>query len=530
MKKVLTSVICGLVGINTLIASDNGKPRLVVGITVDQLRTDYIEYLMDLFGEKGFRRLVKDGAFFRDVDYNVSGLDAASGTAMIVTGAYPRYNGITSSKVYSPESKDMVAALNDPGSIGNFTSETYSPVNLRLSTLSDEIAVAGNGKAKIYSLSPDAQQAIIMAGHAGNSAFWINENTGNWATTTYYQDNPALLTQRNYSNPVTARLDTMKWVPSRLLPSDNSSTKGKDEPFRHTFPRADRNVYRMFASSPMANTEITDVAISYLYDLGLGRNNDATDMLNIAYTAAPYKYDGDNDFRPELEDTYFRLDGDLGRLFDAIDKTVGLDKTLVYLTSTGYFDDSTQDDARYRIPSGTFSVKRALSLLNSYLSAHYGNGSYVDTYSRGHIYLDRKEIEEKGLKLHDVAELSRDFLVRMSGVNDAFTMSDIMSSSLPSMEGLRLGTDPKTGGDIVLEFNPGWNIVDDTRFPNEITPLRASAALFPAFIMGPQVEAGVEGGSIDAVSIAPTVSQILRIRSPNGSVAKPVNISSKANK
>lgn len=247
---------------------------------------------------------------------------------------------------------------------------------------------------------------------------------------------------------------------------------------------ADRDVYRMYATSPLVNTEVTDVAIDYLKDLSIGGRGDAIDMLNVAYTAAPYKYVKDGDFRLELEDSYVRLDGQISRLFDAIDKYVGLDNAFIYVASTGYYDDAVVDDPKYRIPTGEFSVKRALSLLNSYLSAKYGNGDYVDTYSGNHVYLDRRQIEERKLDLKEVAEAARDFLVRMSGVSDAYTMGDIMSSALPAMESMRLGTDPKTGGDIVLEFNGGWRVNDDTRFPNNVKVMRSSMTLTPVFMMG----------------------------------------------
>ncbi|MDE6423878.1 MAG: alkaline phosphatase family protein [Muribaculaceae bacterium] len=523
MNRLLTSVICGLVGINTMLAADPARPKLVVGIVVDQLRTDYIEYLQNLFGEKGFKKLMKEGAFLRNVDYKVASLDKASGTAMVYTGAYPRQTGVAAATVYDPEVRRMVPALQDPKTIGNFTDETLSPTALRLSTISDEIAIDGVGIGAVYSIAPDAQQSIIMAGHAGTSAFWINDNTGRWATTTYYRETPKPVTQRNYDQPLSSRLDTMQWRPALPIsryPGLPAQKRMYD--FKHTFSMADRNVYRQYASSPLVNTEVTDVAISYLKDLKTGQKSDAIDMLNIAYTAAPFKSVKDGDFRLELEDSYIRLDGQLSRLFDAIDKYVGLDHTFVYVTSTGYYDDAVVDDPKYRIPTGEFSVKRALSLLNSYLTAKYGNGSYVDTYSRGHIYLDHKEIESKQLNLTEVAQEARDFLVRMSGVSDAYTMADIMSSALPGMEALRLGTDPKTGGDVVLDFNSGWRVNDDTRFPNEVQVVRSSMVLSPAFFMGSGVKPQTISTPVDATAIAPTVTQTLRIRAPSGAVSKPI--------
>lgn len=521
MNRLITSVIFGLVGLNTVIMADPSRPKLVVGIVVDQLRTDYLEYLQSLFGEKGFKRLMKDGVYMRDVDFRASGLDAVSATAMAFTGNYPNATGIPAAAVYNPTLKKAVAPLEDASAIGNFTNETYSPAALRLSTLSDEVAIDGAGVGAVYSIAPDPQQAVIMAGHAGNCAVWLNENTGKWATSTYYHDVPTAVNTRNYNRSLASRIDTMQWKPSLPLEKyPGIPAQKRIYPFRYTFPTSDRNVYRMFMSSPLVNTEVTDLAIDCINGMRLGNRGDAIDMINVAYTAAPFKYVKDGDFRLELEDTYIRLDSQLGRLFDAIDRSVGLGNALIYLTSTGYYDDATPDDPAFRIPSGEFSVKRATSLLNSYLSAKHGNADYIDSYFDGHIYLDHGVIESKRLSVAEVADDARTFLCKMSGVADAYTLPEILSFASDTLEPLRLSTDPKTCGDIFVEFTPGWNVSDDLRFPVEKKPVRSSMNLTPAFIMAPALEPRTVGTPVEAVRLAPTVTSALRIRAPNGVAAR----------
>ncbi len=523
MNRLITSVLFGLVTINTMVLADPSRPRLVVGIVVDQLRTDYMEYLKNLFGEKGFRRLMEQGMYMPDVDFKVDLSDAATATAMLYTGAYPNATGVPGHKTYDAATKSVVPPLSDPATIGNFTNDTYSPASLRLSTISDELAIDGAGVAYVYSIAPDPQQAIIMAGHAGNSAVWLDEHTGNWATTTYYKDVPSAMTRRNYDMPLSVRLDTMQWKPS--LPLDRYPglpAQKRMYPFRYTFPKSDRDVYRNFVNTPLINREVTDLAIDYLSQLNMGQRGDAIDMLNIAYTARPYKGARDGDFRIELEDTYVRLDAQLERLFEAIDRYVGLNNTLVYLSGTGYYDDATPVDERYRLYAGTFSVKRATSLLNSYLAARYGNGDYVDTYWNGRIYLDHTEIERKGLDSHEVTQAARDFLVRMSGVADARSIADILNGQTEEAERQRRLIDPRNGGDIILEFSPGWTISDDLRFPVETKDIRQSAITSPAFLMGPGIEPRVIGAPVDATALAPTVTGRLRIRSPNGTISKAV--------
>lgn len=523
MNRLITSVLFGLVTINTVVQADPSRPRLVVGIVVDQLRTDYMEYLKDLFGEKGLRRLMEQGMYMPDVDFKIDVPDATAATAIINTGAYPLATGVTGRTVYDASTKTGVPPLRDSAAMGNFTNDTYSPAALRLSTISDEVAIDGVGLGYIYSIATEPQQAIIMAGHAGNSAVWLDENTGNWATTTYYKDVAPAVTRRNYDSPLAMRLDTMQWRPA--LPLDRYPgvpAQKRMYPFRHLFSKSDRQVWKDFATTPMANREVTDLAIDYLQQLSLGQRGDAIDMLSLGYTAAPYKGVRDGDFRLELEDAYVRLDGQLARLFEAIDRYVGLGNTLIYLSGTGYYDDAVPYGEKYRIPGGTFSVKRAVSLLNSYLAAKYGNGNYVDSYYDGRFYLDHAEMEKRNVDTQAVAQAARDFLVRMSGVAEARTLGDLLQARTEEAERLRLASDPHTAGDILVSFAPGWTVQDDLRFPIESKDIRNNAVLTPAFLMGPGVEARTIGHKVDATALAPTVTGQLRIRSPNGSTSKPV--------
>lgn len=518
-------MLFSLVGINTVLQADPTRPKLVVGIVVDQLRTDYIEYLQGIFGEKGWKKLINEGAFLKDVDFGVPMLDAASATSMIFTGNYPSATGVTASQVFDPKQKRGAAPLHDSNSLGNFTTDTYSPAALRLSTISDEIAIDGMGMSAVYSIAPDAQQAVIMAGHAGNSAFWLDKNTGQWATSTYYKDVPQPMTSRNYGYSVASRIDTMQWRPA--LPIDRYPglpAQKRMVPFRHLFPTSDKDVYRMFSSSALANAEVTDLAISYLKDLRLGNRGDAIDMLNIGYTAAPYSYVNDGDSRAELSDTYVRLDSQLARLFDALDQYVGRGNVLVFLSSTGYFDDAAEEDPQYRLPGGDFSMKRALSLLNSFLTAKYGNCDYVEGFFGNHLYLDRTSIEANRLDIDAIIDDSREFLCKMSGVANAYTLREVMGGTSHEMSALRKIIDPKTSGDIFVEFTPGWNVVDDTHFPHHSKPVRQSMVMTPAFIMGPNVNPITIETTVDATALAPTVSGILRIRSPNGVVSRPVSL------
>lgn len=523
-SRLLGSLIMGLMTINVAVATDAARPRLVVGIVVDQLRTDYLLYLQGLFGESGFKRLMKEGLYLQHVDFKADMNDPVAPTALLYTGNHANASGIPSARLFRVGESALTPVLEDRNSMGNFTRESLSPVNLRISTISDEVAIDGGGLTSVYAIAPDAQQAIIMAGHAGNCALWINDTDGKWSSTAYYRDFPDFITRRNQRNPLSSRLDTLSWRP--LLPLDRYPgvpAQKRHYPFGYTFPLSDRDVYRRFKVSAPVNTEVTDVAIDALDNLRLGTREDGIDMLSVAYTAAPYKYVSDGDCRLELEDTYLRLDAQLGRLLQAIDRKVGLNNALIFLSSTGYYDDATPDDPKYHIPTGDVSLKRVESLLNSYLSAKYGNADYVSAIYGNQIYFDPRALESRTLALDRAQTEARDFLVKMSGIADARTLGQILSDT--SEEGMRqrCGIDPKTAGDIFLTYLPGWNVVDDIRYPTTTTPVRAGMVSTPFFLLAPDVKAETIGIPVDAAVLAPTITSALHIRSPNGASRRPFN-------
>lgn len=517
MKRLLTTMLCSIVGINTMLMADAARPRLVVNIVVDQLRTDYIEYLRQHFGRRGFNMLIDKGIYLRDVNFPGPDADAVSGTAVALTGSDRASSGVTSAEVYDRERRSVRPVLSSSQKGG------YTPENLLLSTISDEIAIDGIGLGGIYSIAIDPQQSVLLAGHAGTSAVWLDAETGRWATSAWYKDLPLPVSVLNRSASPAARLDTMSWAPMLKLDSyPGIPAQKRFYPFRYTFPTSDRDAYRRWSLSPLANREVTDIAVSYLKQLKLGTRGDAIDMLGVAYTAAPFKYVKDGDYRLELEDTYLRLDRQLERLVDAIDAGPGLDNTVIYLTSTGYYDDAVADDAKYRLPGGTFSKKRALSLLNSFLSARYGNADYVEAFYGPQIYLDRRAIDSRRLDEREVASAARDFLSRMSGVRNVYTLTDILNAETPETAQLRRSIDTGSCGDLYMDFQPGWTITDDRVFPVQTKPVRASMVSTPAFILSPGVEPVKVSTPVDARRLAPTVTQILRIRSPNGAQAKPL--------
>lgn len=507
-------------------AADGGRPKLVLAIVVDQLRTDYLESLRPLFARGGFARLMQEGAYLRNVEFAPSRLDIASSTAMLMTGATPDKTGVPSASTWNAAKMTSLPALTDPEAMGNFTSAAYSPHALRLSTVTDEVMIDGAGLGVAYSIAADPQQAIILASHAGTSALWLDRNTGKWASSSYYKDMPQPASQRNYSRPLSARLDTMQWKP--LLPLDSYPglpAQKRYYNFGYTFPSSAKDAYERFAASPKCNTEVTDLALDYLRTLRPGARGDAMDMLCVGYTLAPFKYVKDADFRLELSDAYVRLDRDLARLIETAEKTVGAGNVLVVLLSTGYYNDAAPDAEKYRIPGGTFSVKRAISLLNAFLTSRHGQGNYVEAWADGAFYLSHKLLEQKGLDTQDVARACKEFLLRMSGVESVNTMSELLSANTASEDALRMSVDPRSSADLLVEITPGWLLCEDNVYPERVTPVRRGRYLAPAFFMGRGISAQSVAEPVEATALAPTLSTLLRLRQPNGAQSRPLLLS-----
>lgn len=502
------------------------RPKLVVGIVINGLEIDKVYQLREHLTSGGFNKLLDKGVTFTNIEYG-SPLDDAAATAVLVTGAAPAVNGIAASEVYDIASRTGRPVLLDASTIGNFTDETFSPKALRVSTLADELRIDTSGLGMVHAISPDATTSIIMAGHAGNSACWITDKTGKWASSTYYTELPTTIQQLNHMRPLAARLDTIRWTPT--LPDGAYSelpSHKKIYSFNHTFAGGDAERYARYKMSAPVNSEVTSVSIDFLKALSMGKR-EPVDMLELNYTLQPYTYSSQPDTRVELLDSYLRLDRDLARLFATIEaQGPGLDKTLIWVAGTPASNASVSDEERWNIPGGEFSPERAVSLLKVNLMSLYGNGDWVTGYYNNQIYLNRELIQQRGKDLNEIRRESADFLRRLSGVTYAVTIEQAVaangSADSPFPPARNLDID--TAGDIIISIAPGWKIVQNANSETNKTVERVRASSSAAFIMHPDVDARTIDTPVDARVVAPTVARLLRIRSPNGARLAPVRL------
>ena len=501
--------------------SASATPKLVIGLTIDQLRADYIEAFSQLYGERGFKRLFKEGRVYMNAEYDFYNPDPSSATASIYSGTTPYYNGIVGNYWMDRNSLAVVKSADDRAFMGIYSSESTSPQHLDVSTLSDELMVATGGAAEVYAIAPTREMAVFSAGHAANGAFWLNNETGKWSGSTYYGSFPQWVTNFNDREGLDFRIGNLIWQPYLPVTSYQYVTsQAKQLTFKHNFSDERREKYRKFKTSPYVNDEVNRLVSACLTNTRVGVDN-VPDMLALSYFAGNYDNKSTADFPMEIQDMYVRLDHSLGDLLDLDDKKVGLQNTLFFVTSTGYQPSVPADKATYRIPTGEFYIKRCAALLNMYLMAIYGQGQYVDAYLDHQIYLNHKLIEDKKLSLGEIMKRSEEFVMQMSGVRAAYSAQRLLLGAWePRIDKIRNSFSKKASGDLYIEVMPGWSVVND--FSNTTSIVRDAYTSVPLIFLGPSIKPEILYSPVKIATVAPTVAHFMRIRAPNAASASPL--------
>lgn len=518
--RILPTLIAVLAfaGVDAQTATD--VPRLVVSITIDQLRTDYMEAFTSLYGERGFKRLMRGGYTVLQAEYPFVSPDRASAVACIYTGTTPYNNGIVGESWLNRATLQPLYCVEDKTYPGNLTTESSSPDRMAVSTIGDELKIATDGKSIVYAVSPQRDAAILSAGHAADGAFWINDLTGQWCTTSYYGAYPSWALNYHRFQPLGQRISDIEWEPANALVGNFNYfvSGGVKTPFKHRFQG--ENKYRSFKASACVNEEVTRFATHCAEQTLMGMDG-VTDLLAVTYYAGNFEHQPVSEYPIELQDTYVRLDRELGKLMDTVEKRVGTGRVLFVVTSTGYADEENGDLSKFRIPTGTFSITKASALLNMYLMAIYGEGRYVEAEFGSQLFLNHKLIEDKQLNLTEIFERSQDFLSQMAGVKDVFTSQRLaLGSGTPFINRLRNGFNTQRSGDIYIEVAPGWNLVNEQTYEQKL--VRESYIGFPLFIMGCNVLAQLVKTPVSVDCIAPTLAQFMRIRAPNACATAPL--------
>ena len=527
MKNGILALICIL----TLTSQAQERPKLVVGIVVDQMKMEYLYRFYDDFSENGFKRLVNNGYTFHNMHYNYVPTYTAPGHASIYTGATPNIHGIVGNEWFHRTLGKSIYCTDDDSvkTIGSNAEvdlkNPMSPKNLQATTITDELRLSTNFKGKVIGMSLKDRGAILPAGHFANWAFWYSK-TGDFISSTFYGEKlPDWVTkfnsEKNYLPYISSNWNLLKPIATynESMVDDNpyeAKLYGSKTPtFPYNLPEMlQKNDPGILRSLPFGNDFLADFAMNAIEMEGLGKDQ-ITDFLTVSFSSTDYV---GHDLGPraiELQDTYLRLDATLAKFIDYLDKSVGKNNYLLFLTAdhAGAENATFLKDNRYDVSA--ILPKEIAKSISKFSTDTYGE-DFLLNYSNFNVYLKKEAIKTKGLDFFKVKTAFKEFLLTQNQVKFAFTEEEILASNGSNyfLDFVAKGYDVTQNGDLVLIDKPGF-IEYKTTGTSHGTAYSYDTHV-PLLFYGWNIKKGESFDRKVITQIAPTLALKLKITLPNG--------------
>ncbi|PWA07109.1 alkaline phosphatase PafA [Flavobacterium laiguense] len=525
MKKLLLFLVC----VFSIHGQAQQRPKLVVGIVVDQMKMEYLYRFSDDFSDNGFKRLMDKGFTFHNMNYNYVPTYTAPGHASIYTGATPNTHGIIGNDWYL-RSLGKSTYCTDDASVKTLVEGTekegaMSPKNLLSTTITDELRMATNFKGKVIGLSIKDRGAILPAGHFANWAFWYTK-TGSFISSDFYGDKlpewvTAYNSEKTYMKYIEKGWNLLRPLDTynESLPDDNPYEGKLDKSARPVFPYDLNKIYKengleVIKSTPFGNDILADFAIRAIDKEALGKD-DITDFLAVSFSSTDYVGHTFGPRSMEIQDTYLRLDLTIAAFLDNLDKTVGKDNYLVFLTADHAVAENPiyLKDRKYNVTN--IPSKDLFASLTKFSTDTFGV-NLVLNYSNYNVYLNRDVIKEKGLELTKVKQTFKDFLMGQIQVKRVYTEEEVLATTGGDyyLNFIFKGYDPKLNGDLVILEGTGYleSIATGTTHG---TPNSYDTNV-PLLFYGWHIPNGESYKKEYITTISPTLSRLLKIPFTNG--------------
>ena len=528
MKKIFLVVSL----LTAMFSSAQGKPKLVVGIVVDQMKMEYLYRFSNDFSENGFKRLMKEGYTFHNTHYNYMPTYTAPGHAAIYTGATPSVNGIVGNDWFNKATRKDIYCTDDESvsTVGNGTESEgkMSPKNLQSTTITDELKLATNFKGKVIGMSLKDRGAILPAGHFADWAFWYSK-TGAFISSTFYGESlPNWVTdfnnEKNYEKYLDKgwELSRPKEVYNESL-TDNNPYEGKLYKKTPFFPynlkdMYDNNDAGVLRSTPYGNNLLVDFAKRAIEKEALGKD-EITDFLTVSFSSTDYIGHILGPRSIELQDTYLRLDESLAEFISYLDKNVGKGNYLIFLTS----DHGGAENVTYlkenKYDVNNINYKSIKNELIEFSKITYGEDLLLD-YSNFNVFFNKDLIAQKGLDLNKVKEIFKTYLYTQKYIKRVYTEEEIVTNSGNDflMNFIANGYDPIQSGELVISLKPGF-VEYSTTGTTHGSPYSYDTHV-PLLFYGWHIKKGESFDRKEITQIAPTLSQLLKITFPSGTRAE----------
>ncbi len=506
------------------------RPNLVVGITVDQMRTDYLYRYWHLYSEGGFKRMVNHGFVCSNTHYNYAPTFTGPGHASIFTGTSPAHHGIIANDWFSRE-EGMVYCAGDRSQKGVGTISSggqMSPHRMLVTTISDELRLSNNFQSKVIGISMKDRGAILPAGHSANAAYWfVGKDEGNWVSSTWYMDElPQWVSEFN-ARKLTDDYLAQGW---ELLLDEAAYSISYDDnnPFEAPFPGQARAAfpynfddialqrYDLIKNTPHGNSLTVDFAIESIKSEDLG-SGDVPDLLALSFSTPDYV---GHQFGPqsyEVQDDYLRLDRDIERFLGFLDERMGKNNYLIFLSADhgaapvpGYMN-------LHKMPGGLWNPGNMVEDVKEALNKKYGQAEYILNYSGDEFFFDHEVIRKKKLNFDEIAQFVAEQSKQHEDVWHAVPTKDLIGGGFSDrlMNIQSSGIHPARSGDVKVITLPGYM----NRGYQGTT--HGSAYNYdthvPLIFFGNGIKSGELNRRTHITDIAPTVARLLRIAQPGGS-------------
>lgn len=510
------------------------RPKLVVGIVVDQMRWDYLYRYYDRYlSNGGFKRFLNQGYSCENTMIPYTPTVTACGHTTVYTGSVPSIHGIAGNAWYDNILKRTVYCTEDKtvrGVGGTGSAGEMSPRNMLATTICDEMRLATNFRSKVIGIAIKDRGGILPAGHSANAAYWYNGGTGDWISSTYYMDelpawvkdfNAKKLADQYYKQnwntlyPVNTYIQSSsdeKTYESKPLGSDS---KG----FPYNLEKFVGKNYGAISSTPYGNSFTAEMAKAAIEAEKLGADN-ITDFLAVSFSSPDYVGHSFGPNSIEVEDTYLRLDKDLGDLFNYLDTKVGKGQYLVFLSADHAVAHIPAFLEENKIPAGTISTSAIMDRFNPQLKEKFGGETLIVSMYNYQVHLNHPVIDSMGLNETSIKKWIIDSLMKTEGVSQVIDLDQLgnlpLNSTIKDM--IANGYFPQRNGDIQIIFNPQW--IDGGNTGTTHGSWYPYDAHIPLLWYGWNIKPGKTNRETYMTDIAPTLAALLKIQMPSGSVGR----------
>lgn len=521
------------------------RPKLVVGMVVDQMCWDYLyRYNARFLPNGGFTRLLNQGYNCHNTRINYLPAVTAIGHASAYTGSVPSIHGIAGNNFFAGGQAMYCTQDNSVQTIGaeNGKSGQMSPRNLLTTTITDELRIATNFTSRVIGVALKDRGAILPAGHSANAAYWFDDQSGNFISSSYYMTELPRWVQSFNKKRLAEKYLESGWKPMYALRTYTNSTADANEyesPWGDTpatLPLDTRMLMKkeglgVIRTTPMGNELTLDMAKAAIEGEQLGMRRDSTDFLAVSLSSTDYIGHRYATFSVEIEDTYLKLDKSLGEFFDYLDKRYGKDEYLFFITADHAAAHNLTLMRDRKLPGkkwrSDIATKRIDSIANSLSTKTISeNATILKGIANFEVYFDEEKISEYGINKETLYQAVIKDLEQQEGIAYAVRAEDVNTLSLPQEIQYRVvnGYNRERSGAIFIVLHPGWDIGRSDK-PVKGTSHSVWAPYdthIPLIFMGKNVPAGHLYREVHMTDIAPTLAFLLKTQLPSGCIGKPI--------